>query len=149
MLCAICLLSLGLSSCSKSGGNDSPSQKTRTELLTARLWKISSVGLDNNGDNKPDLDLPLENCEKDDTFEFKTDGTGINYAGTKCESDDPDTQNFTWSLKNEDKVLQIAIPGSLLSGEATILQLNDNTMEVYLDYAAGPVPTRIIVKLIH
>ncbi|MCG7860401.1 hypothetical protein MD537_25695, partial [Flavihumibacter sediminis] len=88
----------------------------------------------------------------DNTLEFKTDGTGISREGaTKCDPADPDSENFTWSLKNNETILNIAIPGSFFSGDATIITLNETTMEAYLDITDPDTGTevRIIFKLIH
>lgn len=146
MLLAGSLIVTGFFSCKKD--NDSP--KSKTELLTAKLWKISSVGIDLDKNNTVDLPYPMENCDKDNTFEFKADGKGITYEGaTKCDPDDPDSENFTWSFKNEETVLSIAIPGSVLSGDATIIKLNGSTLEAYMDYNNGAANVRAIFKLTH
>lgn len=144
------VLLVTLFSCQKSNDDDGP--KSKSALLTASLWKIASVGADLDKNNTVDLPYPLENCEKDNTLEFKTDGTGISREGaTKCDPADPDSENFTWSLKNNETILNIAIPGSFFSGDATILTLNETTMEAYLDITDPDTGTqvRIIFKLIH
>lgn len=149
MLLTGCLMVSGLSSCQKSN-DDEP--KTKTALLSSSLWKIASIGVDLDKNNTVDLPYPLENCEKDNTLEFKTDGTGITYEGaTKCDPDDPDTENFTWSFKNNETILSIAIPGSFFSGETTLITLNSSTMEAYLDFTDPDTQTelRIVFKLIH
>jgi hypothetical protein len=149
MLLLGCLF-ITLFSCQKSNDGDEP--KTKTALLTASLWKINSVGLDLDKNNTVDLPYPLENCEKDNTLEFKTDGTGISREGaTKCDPEDPDSENFNWSLKNNDTILNIAIPGSFFAGDATIITLNETTMEAYLDINDPDTGTqvRIIFKLTH
>ncbi|WP_290708436.1 lipocalin family protein [Flavihumibacter sp. CACIAM 22H1] len=137
-----------LFSCKKS--NDEP--KSKPVLLSSGLWKISSIGVDLDKNNTVDLPYPLENCEKDNTLEFKSDGTGISYEGaTKCDPEDPDTENFTWALKNNETILSIAIPGSFFSGETTLITLNSTTLEAYLDYTDPSTGTelRIVFKLIH
>ncbi|MBC6493199.1 hypothetical protein BC349_19260 [Flavihumibacter stibioxidans] len=127
-----CLFSVLLSACSKN--DDSPA-KTKTELLTASLWKIASVGVDLDKNGTVDLPYSLETCEKDNTFKFNTNGTGISDEGpTKCDASDPQTEDFTWAFKSGETILYIAIPNSLISGDTVIKTLDNTKLEVYLDF---------------
>ena len=61
--------------CSKES-NDDP--KTPVQLLTQRPWKLVSHGFDNNHNNKIDPDEEaIEDCEKDNSYNFYVNGTGL------------------------------------------------------------------------
>ena len=146
LLLACSLFLTTLPSCQKDKDDDGP--KSRTELLTSSLWKISSVKM-----TIASVEVPyqMEDCEKDDTFEFKANGTGISYDGVKCDPDDPATQEFTWSFQSNETVLRIAIPGTFIDGDATITTLNATTLEAYMDYTdpGTQIQSRITLKLVH
>jgi outer membrane usher protein FimD/PapC len=104
---------------------------TRVDLLTAKSWRLSTATVTANGLPVP-TSLVLPACTSDDTFKFNLDKTVIQDAGaTKCNSTDPQTQNGTWSFNNDQSKLTIAIPGSLLSGEADIKELTSSTLRIY------------------
>ena len=144
-----CLVSVLMSSCSK---NDDSTPKSKTELLTASVWKIASVGVDLDKNGTVDLPYSLEACEKDNTFKFNTNGSGISDEGpSKCDASDPQSEDFIWSFKSNETILSIAIPNSLLSGDTTIKTLDDNTLEVYIDVddPGSGANVRLHFKLIH
>lgn len=144
-----CLVSVLMSSCSKN--EDSPA-KTKTELLTANVWKIASVGVDLDKNGTVDLPYSLEACEKDNTLKFNTGGSGVSDEGpTKCDAADPQTEAFIWAFKTNETILNITIPNSLLSGDTTIKTLDENTLEVYIDVddPGSSANVRLHFKLIH
>lgn len=136
-----------LVSCKKD--NDEP--KSRPALLTERPWTLASVGVDINNDNKADLPFPLDDCNNDDTFTFRNDGTGtVDQGANKCDPDDPQSEEFDWSLNNDETVMSVSSSTLFLNGELTIITLNNNTMEVYTDAADPERPSqtyRVVVKL--
>ncbi|MFY8108723.1 MAG: lipocalin family protein [Bacteroidia bacterium] len=110
---------LAVSSCKKE--ESSSETKTKTELLTAKAWKITAVSINPGitpipgGPTITDLYAILETCSKDDTEKYNTGGTGVTDEGaTKCNPSAPQTENFTWSflanetqLKYDDDVFNI------------------------------------------
>lgn len=145
-----CLFSLAMLSCGKD--NDEPSSKSKTELLTAQVWKISTVGLDIDKNGTVDFPYPLEDCDKDDKFTFKTGGTGTADQGTlKCDAADPQTTDFTWAFKSNETILNVSIPNSLLTGDMTIKTLDTSTLETYIDVVDPDTQAnvRLHIKLIH
>ncbi len=131
LLLLACLVSFALLSCSK---NDDGPSKSRTELLTVSAWKIASVGIDLDKNGTIDLPYTLEACEKDNTYSFHTDGHGeANEGAAKCDPDDPQTSAFSWSFKDNEKILSITYPGSVLSGDTNIKSLSSSKMEIFLD----------------
>ena len=148
---AVCLVMLAVflySSCKKS----SDSSKSKTTYLTQSTWKVQSVGVDVNKDGTSDADASgyLQACQLDNVYTFKSDGNGtIDEGATKCNSTDPQTSSFTWTLKNNDTILSGNF--GLTNGDATIITMDDNNFVFSTDQAVGSPPTtyRLIITLKH
>lgn len=136
LLSILALITL-FSSCKKEDS------KSKTELLTAGAWKIkANYGI--VGSTKTDLMLTMEACEKDNTFTFKTDNTVVYDEGaTKCDDDDAQTDNGTWSFtENETKLV--------IDGEsATILSLTGSELKVSTSYTEDGVTYTSEITLGH
>lgn len=136
-----------LVSCKKD--NDEP--ESRPALLTERPWTLSQMGIDINNDNKIDQAYPLDDCNFDDTFLFRADGTGTADQGAdKCEEEDPQSEEFNWVLTDNETVLNISSTSSFLMGDATIITLNSSKLDMYTDYPNPINPSqtvRVVVKL--
>ena len=119
-----------LGGCKKS--DESPaSSSTRADLLTAKNWRLSTVNVTANGFPVPSS-FVLQDCNKDDFYKFNADKTLIQDAGAiKCMATDPQTQAGTWALSSDQSKLTIAVPGSLLNGEADIKELTATTLHIY------------------
>ena len=129
-----CLLLISAASCKKSDTGSAVVPKTKTILLTQNAWKIQSVGLDANKDGiaETDVTVLIQACKLDNTYSFKTDGTGTADEGaTKCVSTDPQTKAFTWVFKNNESVLSGTF--SFTSSDATIISMDDNKLVVAYD----------------
>lgn len=91
-------------SCSK----DSEQAPTRAQLLT-RNWKQTDLLASQSGLPAVSVfDMFFEACDKDNIWQFKSDGTFIVVEGaTKCNSTDPDTVTTgTWQLiENDTKII--------------------------------------------
>ena len=105
-----------LTSCEKS--NDDNNEKTKTELITASVWKYDNakIDLDNNGTG--DMNVPdgvIEPCQTDNTLTFFANGSGTMDEGpTKCDAGDPQTSSFTWSFTSNETV--ITFTGAIFAG---------------------------------
>ena len=119
-----------LSACKKS--DESPATaSSRTELLTAKSWRLSSATITANGFPVSSSTF-IQDCSKDDTFKFNADKTLVQDAGTiKCNTSDPQTQTGTWALNSDQSKLTISIPNSPLNGEAEVKELTSNTLRIY------------------
>ena len=72
---------------------------TPTDLLIAHAWKPIS-------DNYNGLET-LSDCDKDDAFTFKTDGTvERNYGADQCAPPEA-TESFPWSFSSDEKTLTV------------------------------------------
>jgi hypothetical protein len=136
--------------CKKSDSTTTP-PKSKTVLLTQSIWKVQSVSVDLNKDGIGDADASsyFQSCDLDNTYNFKTDGTGIMDEGaTICDSSNPQTRAFIWSFKNNETILS----GDFISsnGDATLISINDTNLVISYDYQSTPSTTyRIIATLKH
>ena len=124
------LLCLGIATLGACKKNSEPvPSTTRVDLLTAKSWRLSTVTASLGGTPLPSSLIPA--CNNDDTYKFNLDKTVIQDAGViKCSSTDPQTQAGTWAFNNDQSKLTIAVPGSLLNGEADIKELTTSTLHI-------------------
>jgi hypothetical protein len=144
--CAFFLIST-LSNCSKEGGS-TPATKTAT--LSAKAWKIEKSGVDADKNGTIDLLDTQQACQLDNTFLFKTDGTGtFDEGASKCKMDDPQSGAFAWTFKSNETILSAVIAALGFSGDATISMLNDTTLEVYQDVTIAGTLVRYVIRFKH
>lgn len=110
------LLATAMSVVFFTGCNDDDDDKSAAEMLVG-TWKVISQTIDPAADmgSGPITDMYsiMEACEKDDLTTFKSDGTFINDEGaTKCDTEDPQTEEGTWKLIDGDKKLVIDSDGA-------------------------------------
>jgi hypothetical protein len=105
------------------------SNLTKTEMLTAKKWKL--VGLTVGG---ADFYSQFDDCDKDDTFEYKTDGTYIEDEGaTKCDPSDPQViTTATWKFTDNETKLEAD------GVTATIKELTATKMVLEGDFLGSP-----------
>lgn len=130
-----------ITACSK----DSAPTKTNTELLTQATWKFESEGIDL--DKNGTIDAPsgeVEDCNKDDIFNFITGGSGTRDEGaTRCDGADPQTKPFTWQFQDSEKEIQF--DGNLFK----LHTLNDNSLKGYKDIDTLGLSVRIWATFKH
>lgn len=126
-----------LSACKKSG--DSPTS-SRTDLLTAKSWRLSTATVTAGGFPVPSSTF-IQDCNKDDSFKFNVDKTLVQDAGaSKCNPTDPQTLTGTWALNSDQSKLTISIPNSPLNGEAEVRELTSTTLRIYGTPSLSGVP---------
>jgi Lipocalin-like domain len=142
LLSFICLSFLLIFTHCGKDKDDSPSGKTKKELLTQASWKYEKVD--------PAL---AENfvpaCLKDNTITFTADGHGTSPdIGTIC---DPATSTtFDWNFTSGEAKLHIStgvIPGSS-PGDFDIVTLNETNL-VVSQSVTNPLPATITVTFKH
>jgi hypothetical protein len=129
MIAALAFLTV--SSCKKEDEKTTTPTKSKTELLTAKAWKITAMTINPGitpipgGPTITDFFAQLEPCSKDDTEKFNTGGTGVSDEGaTKCDPADPQSSNFTWVFNPSETIITI-------DGESqNIIQLDETTFKV-------------------
>ncbi len=126
-----------------------PEPFTYSQLLTgttSKTWRMTGVRYLENGESQP-INAP---CAYDDQYIFHNDGLNtFEYrAGSsgKCNSDEPDSVQDSWSLVNATASLTFAIP--LLTGNITypfiIRSLTENTLTVEIFFEGDQASYRFI-----
>jgi hypothetical protein len=97
--------SLLFGACKKNNDKDNtPAQKTKTELISTGTWKFSSATV--GGTN---VSAFLQSCQKDNTMTFTATGTGtVDEGATKCNGGDPQTSPFTWNFASNETILHVS-----------------------------------------
>jgi len=125
---AITLGVLTLQSCKEDAATPTPDTRTKTELIIASAWKLSSsvcnVAVDTDGKDGASTDLlsQMTLCEKDDTYKFNSDSTTTEKANTKCFSNEPTSYKGSWIFTSSQKNLDWN------GDDYTILDLNGNNL---------------------
>ncbi|MCG2615965.1 hypothetical protein LZZ85_16835 [Terrimonas sp. NA20] len=120
-------------------------EPNRTQLLTARPWRmISGVVIDAAG-NESDVYSGLKSCEQDNEFTFTTDLVHEHREGaTKCHPADPQTIYFaSWKFLNNESIVEISAGSQRL--EYRIVSLT--ATEFVFDVLFGT--SRQHVRMIH
>ena len=120
--------------CKKDNDDDKP--KTKTELLTAKNWRLSAAvasGVYQGVSFSQDGYADMEPCEKDDFLKFNSDKTLIYDQGpTKCDDTaaDPQTDQGAWDLNSDQTKLLLSDSGGGASFGLDILELTASTLKV-------------------
>jgi len=132
--------------CSKS--STSPSNKSKTQLLTQKPW-VQSNEEKKIGANDWVIDpswISTPSCERDDNIVFRVDGTyEANEGPTKCNSSDDqvyDTGN--WTFLNEERNLKTTGrqgTGPLVTTIITVEQLDEDLLVVSVSQTTNGVTT--------
>lgn len=118
LLCVFIIIAID--SCKKTVYESAP---TATELLTTKAWKLISFGYDNNKNGIVDSNEEIIlNCEKDNTYKFNTDGSGVvNENASVCNGGAATTQ-FNWTFRNNNSLIDFVF------GSANILKLSSDSL---------------------
>jgi hypothetical protein len=139
------------SACSK---DDDP--LTTSEMLASGSWKFDEGGVDNDQNGTVDLIISvglLAPCIADNTISFSTNGTGVVDEGaSKCDPAASQSTNFTYTLTNNDKQINISGANVLgLGGSFEITEVSETRLGLSKDTLLAPFPTPVslIVYLKH
>lgn len=104
LLAAVAMLTVGsFTSCSK---DDDPNPVTKTELLTAHNWRISSFTVKLGSAPIEDIYKDSPKCQQDDFYQFKTDKTFVFDQGKeRCDSTEPQTTVSGWDINADGTIL--------------------------------------------
>ena len=131
--------------CKKNSDNNN-TPKTKTELISASAWKF-----DNAKVSGVDVSGLLDDCDKDNTATFVSNGSGtVDEGPTKCNSADPQTVSFTWTFENNETTLQATaplFPGG--NGTFTIVTLTDTQLVVSQDITVSGVTQNAVITFKH
>jgi hypothetical protein len=138
-LLATLALACAFSACKKD--NEKP--KSKTDMLTAKSWKITadvSTEVGANGQTiTTDEYARYPACDKDDYLKFQTDKKLISNQGTlKCDPTSAQEQTGAWDFNSDQTKLTIADP--TLSGlvlQADIVELTASTLKIKTSSGSG------------
>jgi hypothetical protein len=120
-------------------------EPNRTDLLTAKPWRmVAGVVIDATG-NESDVYSGLKGCEQDNEFVFTTDLVHEHREGaTKCNPADPQTIYFaSWKFLNNESIVEVSAGSQRL--EYKIVSLT--ATEFVFDVLFGT--SRQHIKMIH
>lgn len=105
IFCALLVITL-IVACKKH--SHKPDKKTLEELLTSGKWLLSGYGYDNDNNGKLDTDETLIlDCQKDNTSEYRIDGSGIHLENQVVCMADP-VLEFEWKFIDNEKAIEIS-----------------------------------------
>jgi len=143
--CVFALFAILFFACKKSSDSDNNNPKSKTDLITASIWRFDNAtvaGIDISGS--------FEDCEKDNTVTFLSNGSGtIDEGPTKCDAADPQTTPFTWAFENNETSLHTTTPLFPGTGDFKISTLNETQLSVSRDTTVSGIPATIIINLKH
>lgn len=103
-LVALAACSIALSSCKKDDEADF--------LVDASCWKAVKSEYKDPVTGQFTED-PIDACDADDCLIFKKDGKSVYEEGaTKCDANDPQTTEGTWTLSDDKKTLTLSDPNN-------------------------------------
>ena len=122
---------LALAACKKN--DDAAPSPSRTDLLTAKLWRVSAqttTSTPTSGTPTTTDDYATQSaCERDNFVKFNADKTLVVDEGpTKCSTYDPQTQSFTWALSADQTKLLVSSPGQTTPETDDIVELSATTL---------------------
>ncbi|SDK38602.1 Lipocalin-like domain-containing protein [Catalinimonas alkaloidigena] len=130
-----------LTSCDKKG-DPAPD---RAELLMGKKWSVTASTMtytDGQETHTEDIYAEMEACEKDDLMEFKANSVLTHSEGTtKCDEEDEDSYDETWSLSADHSKLIIETDEETLVFD--IQELNDSKLTIKTDYGTGSLVSTV------
>jgi Lipocalin-like domain len=120
--------------------------KTKAELIAQSPWKFDNAKVAGT-----DVSAFLDDCDKDNTVIFATNGTGTADEGaTKCNAADPQTVSFTWEFQSNETILVASaplFPGG--NGTFTIITLTESQLIVSQDIDVSGTTQNAVITLKH
>jgi hypothetical protein len=129
------------SSCKKEDKTTPTPTLTKTDLLTAKSWKVTDLKVAGNSIFNSPL---VEDCDKDDLTKFNASkSVTFDEGKAKCDPSSPQSRTGSWEFTtNETKLKVTDSDGSMEEG--TISTLNSTTLIVTQpDYAGTGVAAEI------
>lgn len=143
--CAVAMFALFIIACKKSSYNNNNPSKTKTDLITASLWRFDNAKLAG-----VDVSGYFDDCEKDNTVTFVSNGTGTTDEGpTKCNAADPQTVPFNWTFENSETSIHTSTPLFPGTGDFKISTLNDTQLSVSRDTVILGLTQTFTINLKH
>jgi hypothetical protein len=131
--------------CKKDSDNNSNTGKTKTELITSSTWKFDNAKI-----GTTDISGFFDDCEKDNTVTFVSNGTGTADEGaTKCDDSDPQTTPFNWNFENNETSIHTTTPLFPGTGDFKLNALSETQLAVARDTVILGITQSIVITLKH
>ncbi|MGC4037359.1 MAG: lipocalin family protein [Chitinophagaceae bacterium] len=115
--------------CKKDSTNNNTSGKTKTQLITSSTWRFDNAKLAG-----VDVSGAFDDCEKDNTVTFVSNGTGtVDEGATKCDAADPQTVPFDWTFENNESSIHTTTPLFPGTSDFKINSLSETQLAVAKD----------------
>ena len=142
--------------CEKDNDDDDNTQKTKTELISASVWKFDNAQIDADDNGTGDINLPagyLQACQTDNTLTFNANGSGLIDEGpTTCNTGDPQSAPFTWTFTSNETVINFTAPiFAGVGGEFKLISLTETELKLSktLPILGSPAPVTVIASFKH
>jgi hypothetical protein len=138
------LVTLFVYSCKKTdentnNNNNGGSTKTKSELLTQKYWKVSS--LVSSGQDLWNSFL-IDACNKDNQYRFrKDDSLSLYDMKSKCSPSDPDSSVSIYKLYNNNTqlILNVKLTSTNILNDTTdIVELSETMLKINAIYSGIP-----------
>lgn len=125
--------------------NNNNSGKSKSEYLTQKKWKVSSLVTSGTDIwNTPLIDA----CNRDNQYNFRTDDSlAVHDMSSKCSGTDPDSTVSFYKLYNNNTqlILNVKLTSSVtVKDTAEIVTLDENTLKINADYSSVPATLTFI-----
>ena len=118
--------------------------KPAAQLLTQKEWILTSYGYDDNKNGIIDpSEESIKDCEKDNSYSFKQDGSGNIFDNALNCGNGISDHSFNWQFINNETGLDFVF------GKTDILLLNENEFIIYHNTNNGNQVLRFIMRLRH
>ena len=121
-------------------------KKSNTELLTAKAWVILKLEEKEGSGNWQDYFFLVEDCSKDDTWEFNTDKSlDLTEGNTACSGYSPNEiyDSTTWDFVDNESKLRIEDDVLLIE------KLDESTLIISVQETSGGVTTYSKITMGH
>ena len=138
---------LSLAACSRNSGTDEPTPQPASPIVGT--WKFTGLKYINGANSTVFNPYAASNCEGQDTFVFKADGTAVetrhSLSGSNCVVDN--TTNYTYSYNTQTKELTLTQGGGTPQTKE-VIRLESNTLE-YVYSVSDKNSDGVLDKVVH
>lgn len=136
------LLAGSITSCSKDDEDEvAPVVPTKTELITAKNWRISAFTYKEGSSQTQDFYAQFGSCTRDDFYKFNTDKTfKFDEGATRCSTSDPQTETSAWDINADGTILLLLeMKGSTTAELYNVVELTDSKLRISQTYTGSGV----------
>ena len=129
------------------GKDKDPTPPTKTELLTAKSWRISGAVTVTTTTGQPTTTVDdfatARACEKDDFIKFNTDKTARFDQGPLVCQGSQQTETGAWDFNSDQTKLTLGAAGSSVVGQYNLAELSATTLKISESNIISPTKTEV------